>query len=240
MILPPPGAPAAAAVAVEPPPVLRYASFDLFGDSGEAFGGSLFAKFAPVNPAHPFVARLAGILAVDPISSSVDDSGNRHTGLGDLWLRGVVTGWVETARRPRIDFQYGVKIPTASADDGLGSGKIDQRFVGALDKSYQSGVWWNFTFITTFKGADNETQEVATFVGQLEIPLPLVARTSWLYAGYLQFDTPYAQADLSSFQQHGVALKVAATPLWVGVGLSLGKDNAKWTSGGYLRLELRP
>jgi len=60
----------------------------------------------------------------------------RTTGAGDtqLGIQAVVRHEKETA--PGIAIAYYIKLPTASSDKGLGSGRIDHNFVGLISKKF--------------------------------------------------------------------------------------------------------
>jgi len=62
--------------------------------------------------------------------SQADDTGTHWT-FGDNWLGPQVRIYHQTKRVPTIAFAYGVKIPSASTEAGLGSGRVDY-FVGIL------------------------------------------------------------------------------------------------------------
>jgi hypothetical protein len=219
---------------------LKYASLDLFGDDTKASGASTFAAFGFVEPPRPWLKRLSGAIAFDPLSSVLDDTGMRQSGAGDLGLRAgfVLVPANDTTGRPRLDIQYGIKIPTASSEKGLGSGHVDHKLTIALDKAWASGVWANAAFATRFKGNGPETPRttIASLIGNVELPLG----GKVAYQGFLQLDTATGDIDLSTFQQHGGVVKLGKSVVWIGGGLSLGRDAGQWTPGWYLRLEWRP
>jgi hypothetical protein len=65
--------------------------------------------------------------------SQTDLSGT-HRGFGDNWLGPQVRLYRQTKRIPTLAFSYAVKIPSASADDGLGTGRVDHSFTFLASK----------------------------------------------------------------------------------------------------------
>jgi outer membrane putative beta-barrel porin/alpha-amylase len=56
---------------------------------------------------------------------SQTDSSGTHRGFGDNWLGPQVRIYKQTKRIPTLSFSYAVKIPSASTEDGLGTGRAD-------------------------------------------------------------------------------------------------------------------
>jgi hypothetical protein len=54
--------------------------------------------------------------------------GMTSTGTGDNWLGPQIRLYRQTHRVPSMAFSYSVKIPTANAQNGLGTGRVDQAF----------------------------------------------------------------------------------------------------------------
>ena len=59
---------------------------------------------------------------------SQTDATGTHRTFGDNWLGPHVRVYRQTKRVPSIAFGYAVKIPSASTDDGLGTGSVDHLF----------------------------------------------------------------------------------------------------------------
>jgi hypothetical protein len=59
--------------------------------------------------------------------SQTDNSG-RHRSFGDNWLGPQFRFYRQTKRVPSLALSYAAKIPSASTDDGLGSGYVDHEF----------------------------------------------------------------------------------------------------------------
>jgi hypothetical protein len=92
------------------------------GERRDQGSASLLVRYA-------FSERFLAHAAFDAVVSARDLSGRRSTGPGDVWLFGqgvLVTG---AERRPAVAVAYDVKLPAASARDGLGTGRVDHRVV---------------------------------------------------------------------------------------------------------------
>lgn len=224
-------------VAPQKKPVLRYASLDLFGDSSEATGGSLFAKFGFAQENTELKRRLTGAIVFDPVTSSAAGT-TRQTGVGDLWLRAGVLLFTEAGWRPKIVAQGGVKVPTASADRGLGSGHADERIRLGFDKTLPHDIWTNVSIQETFKGQADGTPAVRVDALIVQAEIPLSSRLK--YAGFLQANRLFSSGAASTAQQHGGSVHLGTGPIWLGAGLSLERAAGDWNPGGYARLEWMP
>lgn len=65
---------------------------------------------------------------------SQTDASGRHRSFGDNWLGPQVRVYRQTKRVPALAFSYAVKIPSASTEDGLGSGQVDHAFTFLASK----------------------------------------------------------------------------------------------------------
>jgi len=65
---------------------------------------------------------------------SQTDSGGTHRGFGDNWLGPQIRIYKQTKLVPTFAFSYAVKIPSASPQDGLGSGQVDHSFTLLVSK----------------------------------------------------------------------------------------------------------
>jgi hypothetical protein len=88
----------------------------------------LTIRFAPFE-------RLLFDFGVDTVISESDESGTRETDVGDTRI-GIQLLAFKEARRPALAFAYYVKLPTASADKNLGTGRTDHRLVALLSKKF--------------------------------------------------------------------------------------------------------
>jgi len=74
--------------------------------------------------------------------SQTDPSGT-HRGFGDNWLGPQVRVYRQTNRVPTLAFAYAVKIPSASTENGLGTGRVDHLFTFLASKDI-AGVHFDF------------------------------------------------------------------------------------------------
>ena len=68
-----------------------------------------------------------------PFLSQTDASG-AHRSFGDTWLGSQVRLYRQTQHAPTISFSYAVKIPSASTENGLGTGRVDHAFTFLASK----------------------------------------------------------------------------------------------------------
>jgi Putative MetA-pathway of phenol degradation len=107
---------------------------------------------------------------------SLTQSGQTVRGLGDSWITGQYEFWKQTARVPSLAFSYGVKLPFASADKGLGTGKYDHAFTFLTNRTVGKTV---FTFNDTYtlagrasgSGFDRNTFLAGNFARLLRGPI---------------------------------------------------------------------
>lgn len=100
------------------------------------------------------------------------DPGGTHRGLGDNWLGPQVRFYRQTRRAPTLSFSYAVKIPSASTEDGLGTGRVDHAFTFLASKDIAQ---FHFDFnLTEFligrpqaAGFDNNQQANLAFSREL-------------------------------------------------------------------------
>jgi hypothetical protein len=78
--------------------------------------------------------RLLLAFLIEVVKSQVDPTGRRMTGVGDVEPDVQVVTFIETDRRPAVAFAYFSKLPSASAEKGLGSGRTDHRSVLLVSK----------------------------------------------------------------------------------------------------------
>lgn len=64
-----------------------------------------------------------------------DPTGLRNTGAGDTQLGIQFVLQHERKSRPGLAFAYYIKLPTADATRGLGSGRVDHNFIGLISKT---------------------------------------------------------------------------------------------------------
>lgn len=74
---------------------------------------------------------------------SQTDAGTTYRGFGDNWLGPQVRVYRQTKRVPTLAFSYAAKIPSASTQDGLGTGRVDHSFTFLASKDI-AGLHFDF------------------------------------------------------------------------------------------------
>jgi outer membrane putative beta-barrel porin/alpha-amylase len=77
---------------------------------------------------------------------SQTDATGTHTSFGDNWLGTEIRFHRQTTRLPTMAFSYAFKIPSASTENGLGTGRVDHSFTfGASESVAHFNFDFNFT-----------------------------------------------------------------------------------------------
>lgn len=80
-------------------------------------------------------SRLLVELDLDTFKSETDaETRERQTGVGDTRIGVQVVALKDTEQHPALAFAYYLKLPTASEEKGLGSGRYDHKFMFLLSK----------------------------------------------------------------------------------------------------------
>ena len=66
---------------------------------------------------------------------SQTDASGTHSTFGDNWLGTEIRFHRQTRRLPTMAFSYAFKIPSASTEHGLGTGRVDHSVTFALSES---------------------------------------------------------------------------------------------------------
>ncbi len=74
-------------------------------------------------------------LDTDTPYSLKDQTGQRNSGAGDTQLGIQAVLRHENSTHPGMAFAYYIKLPTADANRGLGSGRVDHNFIGLISKT---------------------------------------------------------------------------------------------------------
>ena len=77
---------------------------------------------------------------------SQTDGTGKHTSFGDNWLGTEIRVHRQTTRLPTMAFGYALKIPSASTENGLGTGRVDHSFTFGASESV---AHFNFDFNVT-------------------------------------------------------------------------------------------
>ena len=121
-----------------------------FGYNGNfhASGNYKYQQDAPLALRFAVNRRILIELDTDSPYSQKDLSGARNTGAGDtqLGIQAVVQS--ENKARPGIALAYYVKLPTASREKNLGTGRVDNSFIGLVSKKFgQTTVDFNAIYL---------------------------------------------------------------------------------------------
>ena len=73
---------------------------------------------------------------LDTIKSETDETGVRMTGVGDTRFGLQLVALKDTEQHPALAFAYYVKLPSASENKGLGTGRVDHKFLLLLSKKF--------------------------------------------------------------------------------------------------------
>lgn len=91
---------------------------------------------APLTLRFAASSRLLLELNLDTVKSQTDESGSRETGIGDTRLGFQVVALKDTEKHPALAFAYYVKLPSADEEKGLGTGRVDHKFVTLLSRKF--------------------------------------------------------------------------------------------------------
>jgi hypothetical protein len=85
---------------------------------------------------------------------SQTEAGVTHSGFGDNWIGPQVRIYKQTRRWPTLAFSYAAKIPSASTEDGLGTGRVDHS-LGFLASKDIAGFHFDFNATHFWTGRES-------------------------------------------------------------------------------------
>jgi hypothetical protein len=88
----------------------------------------------PITLRYAATNRLLFELNFDAVKSETDVDGTRMTGVGDTRLGLQVVALKDTEKHPALAFAYYAKLPSASRNKGLGTGRFDHKIVYLMSK----------------------------------------------------------------------------------------------------------
>ena len=92
---------------------------------------------APLSLRFAATSRLLLELDLDAVKSETDEATReRETGVGDARLGFQVVALKDAESHPALAFAYAVKLPTASDEKGLGTGRFDHKLTVLLSKKF--------------------------------------------------------------------------------------------------------
>ena len=155
---------------------------------------------------------------------SQTDANGTSRGFGDNWLGTQVRIYKQTKRVPTLAFAYAGKIPSASADKGLGTGRVDHAF-GFLASKDIAGLHFDFNVTHFLMGRQNVPGFDQT--DQLNLAFSRAIHGKLQFTGEFYGDTSLNQAT-AGFASSLWALTYTITPrLVIDGGIEAGL-----TSGG--------
>ena len=89
----------------------------------------------------------------------------RANGVGDSIAIAGIDALLESKRTPGVAVLYGVKVPTANAAQGLGTGKVDQQFAVNIHKQFGRKYFEYDAGLIFARVPNNEGTRVATLGG---------------------------------------------------------------------------
>jgi hypothetical protein len=93
---------------------------------------------------------------LDTVSSQTDETHTRMTGIGDTQLGVQVVAVKETEEHPALAFAYYVKLPSASQNKNLGSGRFDHKILMLVSKKV-GGTTVDFNAVYLINGREHES-----------------------------------------------------------------------------------
>src|SRR5215204_7337502 len=89
---------------------------------------------APLTVRFALAERLLLHFDVDSVISEKDETGMRETGVGETRVGVQVLALKDNERHPALAFAFYTKLPTASREKNLGTGRTDYRVVALVSK----------------------------------------------------------------------------------------------------------
>jgi hypothetical protein len=103
---------------------------------------------APLALRFAATTRLLFELDLDTVNSQTDERGTRMTGIGDTQIGFQIVALKDTEKHPALAFAYYAKLPTASTDKGLGTGRVDHKVIALLSRKFgQTDMDFNAAYL---------------------------------------------------------------------------------------------
>lgn len=138
---------------------------------------------APLTLRFAASSRLLLELSLDTVKSETDEAGARMTGIGDTRLGFQVVALKDTEKHPALAFAYYVKLPSASEEKGLGTGRVDHKLVVLLSRKLGQ-VDMDLNGAVLFVGRENASgwvtggQGALSFSGEFKNGFELIGELS--------------------------------------------------------------
>jgi hypothetical protein len=117
---------------------------------------------------------------------SQTDGGVTTRGFGDNWIGPQIRVYKQTAHVPSLAFGYAVKIPSASTEKGLGTGRVDHAFTFLASKDI-AGI--HFDFNTTHSWIGRQDSSGFDQNDQINLAFSHPVRGKLLFTGEFYGDT---------------------------------------------------
>ena len=111
-----------------------------------------------------------------PVSQAA--GGQRTTGAGDTQLGLQIVLRHESASRPGVAFAYYAKLPTADADKGLGTGRVDHSLLALVSKKSR-GTVFDFNAVYLLAGRTTEAGHASSAQAALAASRNVTERVGW-------------------------------------------------------------
>ncbi len=152
------------------------------------------------------------------------DATGTHSGVGDNWVGPQVRIYKQTRRVPTVSLGYAIKLPSASRENGLGTGRVDHSFTVLASKDF-AGVHFDFNVTHFLIGREDASGFVRNY--QLNLAFAHKVRGKLQFTGEFYGDTRLDRT-VPGFISSLWALTYTITPrLVVDAGFETGL-----TSGG--------
>jgi hypothetical protein len=93
---------------------------------------------------------------IDTLISEKKEMQRRETGVGDARIGVQVLAIEENEKHPALAFAYYVKLPSASSEKQLGTGRVDQRLVALVSKKVgETDIDFNVAYLNVGREDDN-------------------------------------------------------------------------------------
>jgi hypothetical protein len=91
---------------------------------------------APLALRFAVTTRFLFELDLDTVNSQTDETGTRMTGIGDTQIGVQLVALKDTEKHPALAFAYYAKLPSASTEKGLGTGRVDHKIITLISKKF--------------------------------------------------------------------------------------------------------
>ena len=117
-------------------------------DASFRASGFRLQQTAPVALRFAATSHLLFELDLDTVNSQTDERRTHMTGIGDTRIGFQIVTLKDTEKHPALAFAYYAKLPTASTEKGLGTGRVDHKIITLLSKKFgETDVDFNAAYL---------------------------------------------------------------------------------------------